>query len=287
MSNCVVLPHRKSWIEGSASSTELQDKLEQEYVKDVKMWMISAMDNINNASAIGVIYSCIKASGNLKHYLVDDKVDLMIHEGKTLIDCLPMSAITDEDKMATLRAQCSPFKTITSTSSVARARNSQGLTAMELADAIAAINNCKEKAKLHSGVLKTMAMFVTCAFDIKEARTLKLLDLTISMEAMLNCMKPTSKSEHVDEMACMVDTNNHNLPVGNKHSLYCNQKFHNGVYVATLVDVNWAKEPLNNLTMEQKCIHITDFLPMHKEHIDILMRKNDQHDIEDSVEARD
>ncbi len=62
------------------------------------------MDNINNASAIGAIYSRVKASGNLKHYLGDDNVDLMIHKGPPLIDCLTVSAIKDEDKMKTLHA---------------------------------------------------------------------------------------------------------------------------------------------------------------------------------------
>ncbi len=55
------------------------------------------MSSAGHASIIGAIYSCVKASGNLKHYLGDDNADLMIHEGPPLIDCLPMSAITDED----------------------------------------------------------------------------------------------------------------------------------------------------------------------------------------------
>ncbi len=75
--------------------------------------------------------------------------------------------------MATLRAQCGSFKKISSTRSVARASDSQGLTMSELADAIAASNNCKETTKLQIGVLKAMAMFVTCAFDSEEAGTLK------------------------------------------------------------------------------------------------------------------
>ncbi len=136
----------------------MQDKLAKEYGDDVKMWLVTALDNIKNASAIGTIYNHINAAGNLKNYLGVDNADLMIHKGPPLIDCLPMSAITDKEKMATLRAQCGPFKTISSTGSVASAGNSQALTTRELADAIAAKDNRKETAKLHSGVLKTMAM---------------------------------------------------------------------------------------------------------------------------------
>ena len=103
--------------------------------------MTPAMDNINNAFAISAIYSRVNASGNLKYFLGDDNADLMIHKGPPLIDCLPMFVITNEDKTATLHAQCGPFKTITSTSSMVRSSNSQGLTVMQLADAIAASNN--------------------------------------------------------------------------------------------------------------------------------------------------
>ncbi len=172
-----------------------------------------------------------------------------------MIDFLPMSDTTDKEKMAALRVQCGPFKTISSTSSAVSAGDSQALTARELADKIAANNNCKEAAKLHSGVLKTMAMFITCIFDSKEAGTLKSLDLPIPTEDMLNCMKTTSKSKRVDEMACMVATNNHKCPVGDKHSLYQYLKLHDPVYIAVLVYGNWSKEPLIDLAAEQKCIH--------------------------------
>ncbi len=201
MSKCMVLPYGHHWIKGNVSLSELQDELAQEYGKDVKMWLVATLDNIKNASVIGAIYSCINAADNLKKYLGVDDANLMIHEGPLLIDCLPVSETTDKEKMATLRAQCDPFKTISSTSSEASAGNSQALTARELADAIAANNNHKEAAKLHSRVLKTMAMFSPCVFYSKEAGTLKSLDLPIPTEAMLNCMKTTYETEWVNEMA--------------------------------------------------------------------------------------
>ncbi len=88
-------------------------------------------------------------------------------------------------------------------------------------------------------------------------------------------------------MTYMVDNNNCKRPVRDKHSLHCRLKFHNDVFIAAFVDGNWAKEPLTDLTMEQKRIHITAFLHMHKEHINILMRDCDQHDVKDSGMARD
>ncbi len=130
-----------------------------------------------------------------------------------------------------------------------------------MSDTIANNNNHEETEKLHSGVLKTIAIFATCVFVSKEAGTLKPLDLSIPKEAMLNCMKTTSKSKRVDEMACMVNTNNRKRLVMDNHSLYQNLKLHDGVYVHVLVNGNWAKEPLTDLAMKQKCIHITAFLP--------------------------
>ncbi len=52
---------------------------------------------------------------------------------------------------------------------------------MELADAITVSNNFHKKAKLHFGVLKTKAMFVTCVFENEEMGTLKSFDLTTPM----------------------------------------------------------------------------------------------------------
>ncbi len=87
-------------------------------------------------------------------------------------------------------------------------------------------------------------------------------------------MKTMTKIKHWGEMTYMVNTTNKKRSEGDIHVLYCNMKLHYDILVASLVNDNWAQKRIENLTEDQKYIHLTDILPLRQEFIEILIQEH-------------
>ena len=116
--NCRLVPggdESKPWTEGLASDNQVQDHFALHYGSEIKYFIQSTVACAERTEEIGTLYNKVISENALETHPGMGHDLFSVIQGAPMIDVVPITAASHTDSVSRLRARCSPFKTVTTT----------------------------------------------------------------------------------------------------------------------------------------------------------------------------